>query len=91
MGWGWEMWREEGWYSDCEERIHSSVLGCIIVVRIDVLSVLHHLYALPPSPSPSLCTNRFDHVTRANTVNAVETLLVTDELFRCVQGKVLGS
>ena len=25
---------------------------------------------------------------RANAVNAVETLLVTDELFRCVQGNM---
>ena len=40
---------------------------------------------------PFLCLffwSRFNHVMRANAVNAVETLLVTDELFRCVQGNM---
>ena len=32
--------------------------------------------------------SRFNHVMRVNAVNAVETLLVTDELFRCVQGNL---
>ena len=32
--------------------------------------------------------SRFNHVMRANAVNAVETLLVTDELFRCAQGNM---
>ena len=55
-------------------------------LRFSCMMAFHLSIASMSCPVPPSHWTRFDHVTRANKVNAVETLLVTDELFRCVQG-----
>ena len=72
----------------CQDHVHNTHL---------IISVCHFLsllsFPIPFGPSPRLLLTfalflylviqfRFDHVIRANELNAIEVLMMTDELFR---------